>query len=88
MKPISEVSILTSVTPPVQTFEVKSVPRRKQGRVNHPDITVSDISPHLRALGRHTRHCSRKGRSVHIPAMRGSEWGAFLRALEVSRAIN
>ncbi|HEY3591132.1 MAG TPA: hypothetical protein VGL07_13860, partial [Buttiauxella sp.] len=83
-----DATILTPAAPSVQSSGVKSIPRRKWGRIYHAVITVSEISPQLRALGRHLTHCSRKGRQVRIPAMRGSDLGAFLRALEVSRAVN
>lgn len=83
-----DATILTPAAPSVQSSGVKSIPRRQWGRIHHAVISISDISPQARARGRHLTHCSKKGRQVRIPAMRGSEWGAFLRALEVSRAVN
>ncbi|WNJ82260.1 hypothetical protein RJE46_24615 (plasmid) [Cedecea neteri] len=88
MNHISEASIVTPVMPSVQSSGIEMMPRRKQGRVNHADTPAQEISPRLRSRGRHILHCSKKGRSVRVPAMRGSEWGDFLRALEVSRGIN
>ncbi|RLM11847.1 hypothetical protein BIY27_12195 [Gibbsiella quercinecans] len=60
---------------------------RRQQRIVRGDIAPADVDPDLRALGRHIAVCARKGKPVHVPPMRGSEWGHVLRALELTRAI-
>ncbi|MGX9867161.1 hypothetical protein [Enterobacter mori] len=84
----SEVSIVTPTALYVQMQESQNAPVKKQVRIKRGEIARSAISPEMRALGRHIAHCRKKGRSVRIPAMRGSEWGHVLRTLELSRAFN
>jgi hypothetical protein len=53
----------------------------------------AQISPHLRliplrAFGRHIARSHRKGRGVHIPAMKNTALGQVLRTLELKRAFN
>ncbi|HBQ8635032.1 TPA: hypothetical protein L9A67_005498, partial [Klebsiella pneumoniae] len=52
------------------------------------DITAPEIDPALRAFGRHIARSHRKGRGVHIPAMKNSALGQVLRTLELKRAFN
>ncbi|MEA5217586.1 hypothetical protein [Enterobacter cloacae] len=61
---------------------------KKQVRIKRGEIARDALIPEMKALGRHIAHCQKKGRSVRIPAMRGSEWGHVLRTLELSRAFN
>ncbi|PAT22374.1 hypothetical protein CJ307_32960 [Klebsiella quasipneumoniae] len=52
------------------------------------DIPAPDIDPTLRAFGRHIARSVRKGRGVHIPAMKNADFGQVLRTLELTRAFN
>ncbi|MFA1240865.1 hypothetical protein ACCC84_21390 [Serratia odorifera] len=60
---------------------------KRQQRIARGDIAAADVDPDLRSLGRHIVGCVRKGKSVRVPPMRGSEWGHVLRALELTRAL-
>lgn len=84
----SEVSIVTPTALYVQMLEAQKKPVKKQVRIKRGEIAQDALSPEMRPLGRHIAHCRKKGRSVRIPAMRGSEWGHVLRTLELSRAFN
>jgi hypothetical protein len=53
-----------------------------------PDLRIKRDESGNAGLGRHIARCRRKGRSVRIPAMRGSEWGHVLRTLKLKRARN
>ena len=88
MNHFSEVSIVTPTALYVQMLEAENAPVKKQVRIKRDDIAADALSPEMRALGRHIVRCRRKGRSVRIPAMRGSEWGHVLRTLELTRACN
>ncbi|WP_420890804.1 hypothetical protein [Lelliottia nimipressuralis] len=88
MNHFSEVSIVTPTALYVQMLEAENAPVKKQVRIKRNDIASDALSPEMRALGRHIAHCRKKGRSVRIPAMRGSEWGHVLRTLELKRACN
>jgi hypothetical protein len=44
-----DATILTPATPSVQSSGVKSIPRRKWGRIYHAVVSISDISPQARA---------------------------------------
>ncbi|EPJ1886187.1 MULTISPECIES: hypothetical protein [Enterobacteriaceae] len=88
MNHFSRASIVTPTALYVQICEADNQPPKKQVRIKHSDIDRDDISTEMRALGRHIAKCRRKGRSVRIPAMRGSEWGQVLRTLELKRAFN
>ncbi|EPY4987462.1 hypothetical protein ACXDKJ_004773 [Klebsiella quasipneumoniae] len=69
-------------------LEAENAPVKKQVRIKRGEIAPEALSTEMRALGRHIAKCRRKGRSVRIPAMRGSEWGQVLRTLELKRAFN
>nr|WP_160174228.1 hypothetical protein [Erwinia amylovora] len=56
-------------------------------RVHRDDVAVQDIAPEIRARSRHVAHRAQKRQSVRVPAMRGIEWGQFLRSLELHRAL-
>lgn len=88
MNHFSRASIVTPTALYVQICEAENQPPKKQVRIKRSDIDRDDISTEMRALGRHIAKCRRKGRSVRIPAMRGSEWGQMLRTLELKRAFN
>nr|WP_172689095.1 hypothetical protein [Enterobacter cloacae]AQX35213.1 hypothetical protein PIMI6_00570 [Enterobacter cloacae] len=88
MNHFSRASIVTPTALYVQICEADNQPPKKQVRIKHSDIDRDDISTEMRALWRHIAKCRRKGRSVRIPAMRGSEWGQVLRTLELKRAFN
>jgi len=82
-----EVSIMTSTAAYVKQRADQDEAVKRQQRIARGDIAAADVDPDLRALGRHIAGCVRKGRSVRVPSMRGSEWGHVLRALELRRAI-
>ncbi|MGL5968164.1 MAG: hypothetical protein ACRCZ6_13520 [Kluyvera sp.] len=84
----SEVSIVTPTALYVQICEAENQPPKKQVRIKRGEIAPEALCTEMRALGRHIAKCRRKGRSVRIPAMRGSEWGQVLRTLELKRAFN
>lgn len=84
----SEVSIVTPTALYVQICEAENQPPKKQVRIQRGEIAPEALSTEMRALGRHIAHCRKKGRSVRIPAMRGSEWGQVLRTLELKRAYS
>ncbi|WP_099319867.1 hypothetical protein [Erwinia amylovora] len=66
---------------------VKSEVSAPHVRVMHESIAVKDIELTIRSRGRHVARCAKKRRSVRVPAMRGREWGQFLRTLELTRAL-
>ncbi|CDL13047.1 YdaB [Klebsiella pneumoniae IS43] len=47
-----------------------AVKPRRHSRILRADITAPEIDPALRAFGRHIARSHRKGRGVHIPAMK------------------
>lgn len=79
---LAEVTIIAPTT-----GYVKSDVTTPHVRVIHGSIAAQDIAPEIRARGRHVARCQQKRRSVRVPAMRGSEWGQFLRTLELTRAL-
>lgn len=84
----SEVSIVTPTALYVQILEAEKQKPKKQMRIRRGVIAHEALSPEMRALGRHIAKCLKKGQTVRIPAMRGSEWGQVLRTLELTRAFN
>lgn len=88
MNHFSRASIVTPTALYVQICAAENQPARKQVRIKRAEIAPEDLSPEMRALGRHIAKCRKKGRAVRIPAMRGSEWGQVLRTLEMKRAFN
>nr|WP_262216154.1 hypothetical protein [Serratia ficaria] len=78
---------MTSTSAYVKQLAEGNEAAKRQQRITRGDIAAADIDPNLRALGRHIAGCARKGKSVHVPSMRGSEWGHVLRALELTRKI-
>lgn len=85
---MSDVSIITPTELYVKQCEELGKTRKRQTRFRRTQIPACDVDPVMRALGRHIVHAASKHESVRIPAMRGSEWGHVLRALEVTRAFN
>ena len=79
---IAEASIITSLAD-----SVKGQDAYHHQRVSRADIAVRDIAPEIRARCRHVAHRMQKRQSVRIPAMQVSEWGQFLRGLELKRAL-
>ena len=75
--------ILSIVSPPDG-----AVKPRRHSRIPRVDIPAPDIDPTLRAFGRHIARSVRKGRGVHIPAMKNADFGQVLRTLELTRAFN
>ena len=57
-------------------------------RINRTDIPAPEIDPTLKAFGQHIAKSIRKGRGVHIPAMKNAVFGQVLRTLELKRAFN
>lgn len=83
----TEIFIMTSTAASVKPLAGQDVVSKRPQRIVRGDIAVADLDPDLRALGRHIAGCVRKGKSVRVPSMRGSEWGHVLRALELRRAM-
>ncbi|CAX53631.1 Uncharacterized protein EbC_pEb17201780 (plasmid) [Erwinia billingiae Eb661] len=79
---IVEVSI---IAPPAG--EVNSGNAMRHTRISREDVVERDIAPEIRARSRHVAHCVQKRQTVRVPAMRVSEWGQFLRGLELKRAL-
>ncbi|EPU1047476.1 hypothetical protein [Klebsiella grimontii] len=73
-----------SILPP----SAEAVKPRRHPRIPRSDIPAPEIDPTLRAFGRHIAKCVRKGRGVHIPAMKNDAFGQVLRTLELTRAFN
>ena len=65
-----------------------AVKPRRHPRFRREDIPAPEIDPTLRAFGRHIAKSIRKGRGVHIPAMKNADFGQVLRTLELTRAFN
>lgn len=82
-----EVSIMTLTTAYVKQLAEQDEAVKRQRRIARGDIAAADVDPDLRSFGRHIAGCVRKGKSVRVPSMRGSEWGHVLRALELTRAL-
>ncbi|EFG2253354.1 hypothetical protein BRU08_005072, partial [Escherichia coli] len=51
-------------------------------------IPAPELDPVLKAFGRHIARSFRRGRGVHIPAMKNTAFGQVLRTLELKRAFN
>ncbi|EGC5602224.1 hypothetical protein IT804_003485 [Salmonella enterica] len=62
------------------------VKQKRQKRVYREEISPQAIAPAMKSFGRHIAKQQRRRQSVRVPAMRGSEWGQLLRALELKRA--
>lgn len=76
------------MTKNILTPSALSVKPRRHARILRRDIPASEIDPALKAFGRHIARSIRKGRSVHIPAMKNAAYGQVLRTLELKRAFN
>lgn len=79
---IAEVTIIAPSAGDVKVGNISHHPR-----VSRDDIAMQDIAPEIRARSRHVAHRMQKRQSVRVPAMRGSEWGQFLRSLELKRSL-
>ena len=66
----------------------EAVKPRRHVRIPRADISAPEIDPAFRAFGRHIARSLRKGRGVHIPAMKNADFGQVLRTLELTRAFN
>ena len=66
----------------------EAVKPRRHPRITRADIPEQEIDPALKAFGRHIAKSIRKGRGVHIPAMKNAAFGQMLRTLELKRAFN
>ena len=75
--------IVTIVSP-----SAEAVKPRRHPRIFRADIPAPEIDPALKAFGRHIARSHRKGRGVHIPAMKNAAFGQVLRTLELNRAFN
>lgn len=82
-----EASIMTVTEAYVKQLAEEAEGVKRQQRIARGCIAAGDVDRDLRALGRHIAGCARKGKSVHVPSMRVSEWGHVLRALELTRAM-
>ncbi|HDS6520121.1 TPA: hypothetical protein QHW61_005189 [Klebsiella oxytoca] len=76
--------MITSIVSPSDD----AVKHRRHTRIPRHDIPAPEIEPALRAFGRHIAKRVRKGRGVHIPAMKNADFGQVLRTLELTRACN
>lgn len=76
------------MTPVILPPSAGTVKPRRHSRIPRVDIPASEIDPTLRAFGRHIAKSIRKGRGVHIPAMKNADFGQVLRTLELTRAFN
>lgn len=79
---IAEVTIIAP-----SAGDVKGGNASRHPRVSRDDVAVQDIAPEIRARSRHVAHRAQKRQSVRVPVMRGSEWGQFLRGLELKRSL-
>lgn len=70
-----EVSIIASCAP-----YVKQNPQKRFVRESLPPQAITPALTHIAKQ-------QRRRQSVRVPAMRGSEWGQLLRALELKRAF-
>lgn len=66
----------------------EAVKPRRHPRISRAEIPAPEIDPALKAFGRHIARSHRKGRGVHIPAMKNAAFGHVLRTLELKRAFN
>ncbi|EBS2909553.1 hypothetical protein GZB42_004219 [Salmonella enterica] len=66
----------------------EAVKPRRHTRIRRADIPAKAIDPALKAFGRYIARSVRKGRGVHIPAMKNAAFGQVLRTLELKRAFN
>jgi hypothetical protein len=85
---MSDVSIITPTELYVKQCQEQGKERKRQTRFRRAQIPACEVDPSMRSFGRHIVHAAAKHKSVRIPAMRGSEWGHVLRALEMTRAFN
>lgn len=76
------------MTPVILPPSAEAVKPRRHSRIPRADIPAPDIDPALKAFGRHIARSLRKGRGVHIPAMKNAAFGQVLRTLELTRAFN
>ncbi|EOO9046376.1 hypothetical protein GJM54_RS25545, partial [Escherichia coli] len=58
-----------------------AVKPRRHPRFRREDIPAPEIDPVLKAFGRHIARSFRRGRGVHIPAMKNTAFGQVLRTL-------
>ncbi|QHS50045.1 hypothetical protein GW952_31000 (plasmid) [Klebsiella michiganensis] len=72
----------------ILTPSAEAVKPRRHTRIPRADIPAPEIDPTLKAFGRHIAKSIRKGRGVHIPAMKNAAFGQVLRTLELKRAFN
>ncbi|MCT4709173.1 hypothetical protein MUA04_03030 [Enterobacteriaceae bacterium H11S18] len=75
-------AIITSSARPVKSGDALGC----HTRIVREPVAVGELNPTLRALGRNIARRVRKGKSVHVPALRVSELGHMLRTLELKRA--
>ncbi|MEQ5056073.1 hypothetical protein ABN154_30665 [Klebsiella michiganensis] len=76
------------MTPIILAPSTVAVKPRRHPRISRADIPAQEIGPTLKAFGRHIAKSIRKGRGVHIPAMKNAVFGQVLRSLELKRAFN
>ncbi|EFL3268433.1 hypothetical protein AFE79_004812 [Escherichia coli] len=63
-------------------------PLHRHTRVRRQELAQDEINPDVLAMSGHiASRCSEQKR-VRIPAMKVSEWGHLLRALEIERACH
>lgn len=74
--------LVTIVSP-----SAEAVKPRRHTRIIRADLPASEINPALKAFGRHIARRIRKGRGVHIPAMKNDALGQVLRTLKLKRGL-
>ena len=72
----------------ILTPSAEAVKPRRHTRISRADIPAPEIDPTLKTFGRHIAKSIRKGRGVHISAMKNADFGQVLRTLELKRAFN
>jgi len=88
MHHLSDVTIVSPSWLYVQQMQAQNEVPRKQKRVIHHDIDFAEIDPSIKTLSRKIADNRENGQRVHVPAMRCSEWGQVLRALELNRFLS
>ena len=64
-----------------------AVKPRRHPRFRREDIPAPELDPVLKAFGRHIARSFRRGRGVHIPAMKNTAFGQVLRTLELNALL-
>lgn len=88
MQHLSDITIVSPSWLYVQQIQAQNEVPRKQKRVIHHDIDSAEIDQSIKTLSKTITDSRENGQRVHVPAMRCSEWGQVLRALELNRFLS